>query len=207
VGLTVARDGAVLFGDDTNNTLYRVSQGSAAVVPASPQRLALALFDVPRTISVTSPAVNRAGVIDKKYSDYGKGISTPLAWTGLPAQTRSVVVMMEDPDAVAPLPFVHWTVIDVPATVPQLPADIDKTYDPRRLRGLQGSNSKSEQGYFGPRPPFGDPPHHYHFQVFALDTELSLPAGFNRHALLVAMQDHVLASGELIGTFQAPAVP
>ena len=207
VGLAVAKDGAVLVGDDTNNTLYRVSYGSSALEPASPQRLASELFAVPRTISVTSTAVNGAGAIDKKYSDYGKGISPPLAWTGLPAATRSVVVMMEDPDAIAPLPFVHWTLINVPPEVRQLPVDIEKKYHPRRVRGLQGSNSKSEQGYFGPRPPFGDPPHAYHFQVFALDTDLDLPPGFNRHALLVAMQDHVLASGELIGTFQAPAVP
>jgi Raf kinase inhibitor-like YbhB/YbcL family protein len=206
VGLTVARDGAVLVGDDTNNTLYRVSYGTNSVKAASPQQLAIELFKVPRTISVASSAV-KGGVIDKKFSDYGKGISPPLAWTGLPAATRSVVVMMEDPDAIAPLPFVHWTLINVPPGMRQLPADIDKTYDPRGVRGLQGSNSKSEQGYFGPRPPFGDPPHHYHFQVFALDTELDLPPGFNRHALLVAMQDHVLAAGELIGTFQAPTVP
>lgn len=207
VGLTVAKDGAVLVGDDTNNTLYRVSYGSSAVKPGSPQRLALELFAVPRTISVTSPAISRGGAIDKKFSDYGRGISPPLAWSGLPAATRSVVLMMEDPDAVAPLPFVHWTLVNVPRSMRELPANIEQTYDPRRVRGLQGSNSKSEQGYFGPRPPFGDPPHRYHFQVFALDTELDLPPGFNRHALLVAMQDHVLAAGELIGTFQAPDVP
>jgi hypothetical protein len=68
----------------------------------------------------------------------------------------------------------------------------------------QGSNSKSERGYFGPRPPAGDPPHPYHFQIFALDTTLDLPDGFNRHALLQAMRGHVLAEGELVGTFQAP---
>jgi Raf kinase inhibitor-like YbhB/YbcL family protein len=68
----------------------------------------------------------------------------------------------------------------------------------------QGANSKSERGYFGPRPPPGDLPHHYHFQLFALDTVLDLPDGFNRHALLTAMQSHVVAKGELVGVFQKP---
>jgi hypothetical protein len=87
----------------------------------------------------------------------------------------------------------------------RLPEDVDQSFRPRRLKdALQGSNSKSEQGYLGPRPTPGDPAHHYHFQVFALDTELDLPRGFNRHALLTAMKGHVLASGELVGTFQQP---
>jgi Raf kinase inhibitor-like YbhB/YbcL family protein len=86
-----------------------------------------------------------------------------------------------------------------------VPEGVDPEYRPRRLSpALQGSNSKSEQGYFGPRPPPADPAHHYHFQVFALDTELDLPRGFNRHALLEAMKGHVLATGELVGTFQQP---
>jgi Raf kinase inhibitor-like YbhB/YbcL family protein len=71
----------------------------------------------------------------------------------------------------------------------------------------QGTNSKSERGYFGPRPPVGDPAHHYHFQIFALDTSLDLPDGFNRHALLQAMHGHVLAEGELVGMFKAPDDP
>jgi Raf kinase inhibitor-like YbhB/YbcL family protein len=65
----------------------------------------------------------------------------------------------------------------------------------------QGSNSHSQLGYFGPRPPAAQPPHHYHFQVFALDTRLNLPTGFNRHTLIKAMQGHVVAKGEIVGTF------
>jgi Raf kinase inhibitor-like YbhB/YbcL family protein len=143
-----------------------------------------------------------------KSRDYGKGISPPLRWSSLPAGTQSVVLMMEDPNAVSPLPFVHWTLINLPPNLRALPEDIRKAFEP--LRGQparQGSNSKSERGYFGPRPPAGDPPHPYHFQIFALDTKLDLPDGFNRHALLQAMSGHVLAEGELVGSFQAPAQP
>jgi Raf kinase inhibitor-like YbhB/YbcL family protein len=98
--------------------------------------------------------------------------------------------------------------INLPPNLRALPENVSKAFEP--LRGQparQGSNSKSERGYFGPRPPAGDPPHPYHFQIFALDTKLNLPDGFNRHALLQAMRGHVLAEGELVGMFQAPAQP
>jgi Raf kinase inhibitor-like YbhB/YbcL family protein len=109
--------------------------------------------------------------------------------------------MMEDPQARSPLPFVHWIAV-LPAELRVLPEGIPPLErSPHVPRAQQGSNSRSEIGYFGPRPPPGDEPHPYHFQVFALDRTLSLPSGFNRHALLQAMQGHVLAKGDLIGTF------
>jgi Raf kinase inhibitor-like YbhB/YbcL family protein len=67
---------------------------------------------------------------------------------------------------------------------------------------LQGRNSRGQIGYMGPRPPAGDPPHRYHFQVFALDTMLNVAPGADRETLLAAMRDHVLARGEHVGTFQ-----
>jgi Raf kinase inhibitor-like YbhB/YbcL family protein len=204
VGLATAHDGAVLLTDDTNNIIYRVAYAGTAA-PADPQLLAKDIFDVPATISVSSPAIPNGGRIGMKYSDYGKGISPPLQWSSLPANTRSLVLMMEDPEAISPLPFVHWTAINLPPSLRGLPEDVRKAYAPLAGQPVrQGTNSKSERGYFGPRPPAGDPPHPYHFQLFALDTKLELPDGFNRHSLLKAMQGHVLAKGELVGTFQAP---
>jgi Raf kinase inhibitor-like YbhB/YbcL family protein len=204
VGVTAAKDGAVLFTDDTNNMIYRVAAAGTAA-SADPQVIAKEIFDAPSTITVASSAIPAGGAIDSKYSDYGQGISPPLQWSSLPSGTKSLVLMMEDPDAIAPLPFVHWTMINLPPSLKALPANVPKTFAPLRGQAArQGSNSKSERGYFGPRPPVGDPPHHYHFQVFALDTQLDLPDGFNRHALLQAMRGHVLAEGELIGLFQAP---
>jgi Raf kinase inhibitor-like YbhB/YbcL family protein len=108
--------------------------------------------------------------------------------------------MMEDPDAKSPLPFVHWLAV-VPAQITQLPTGVPPFERSDRYSAKQGSNSRSKIGYFGPRPPAGDPPHAYHFQIFALDTAPNLPAAFNRHALLKSMQGHVLAKGELVGTF------
>jgi Raf kinase inhibitor-like YbhB/YbcL family protein len=204
VGVTTAQDGALLFTDDTNNILYRV----AALAPTGsppPQRLASELFDAPNTLTVASPAIPSDGMIPQKYSDYGKGISPPLRWSKAPRGTRSFVLMMEDPDAISPLPFVHWTMINIPARDDDLPEGLKRSHEIwRGAPHRQGSNSKSETGYFGPRPPVGDAPHRYHFQLFALDTKLHVPAGFNRNALLKAMEGHVIAKGMLIGQFAAP---
>ncbi len=152
-------------------------------------------------LRVRSRAFGADGSIPQKYTDYGKGISPPLSWGSLPRGTRSVVLMMEDPDATSPLPFVHWIAVG-PGNLTELPEGVWPTEWSKQVARLrQGSNSRSTLGYFGPRPPAGDPPHRYHFQVFALDTTLNLPSGFNRHSLLKAMEGHVLAKGTLVGTF------
>jgi Raf kinase inhibitor-like YbhB/YbcL family protein len=93
--------------------------------------------------------------------------------------------------------------INLPTTIKALPAGIGKE---ERLtqwgNALQGATHTSQLGYYGPKPPADDPPHRYHFQVFALDTQLTLPSGFNRSALLKALRGHVVAFGEIVGTYQ-----
>jgi len=202
-GIAIARDGALLVGDDSNNTLYRVSYGKPAGTP-SPQQLASEILQ-PRSstaLQVQSGAFAAGGPIPENYSDYGQGVSPPLSWSAPPPGTKAIVVMMEDPDAKSPLPFVHWIAV-LPPNTTSLPEDVPPHVErhPKAPGASQGSNSRSMIGYFGPRPPTGDPPHAYHFQVFALDTAPSLPAAYNRHALLKEMEGHALASGEVIGTF------
>ncbi len=102
----------------------------------------------------------------------------------------------------------HWVAYNIPA---------DRTSLPEGLQGeatlsapaalLQGRNSRDAVGYFGPRPPVGDPAHHYHFQVFALDAELPVRPGAPRDEVIVAMSNHVLAAGELVGTYQQESAP
>jgi Raf kinase inhibitor-like YbhB/YbcL family protein len=201
-GVVVAKDGALLIGDDSNNMIYRVAYGSPAP-QAHPQKLASELLaarsDTP--VRIRSKAFAANDTIPLKYSDYGGSVSPPLSWEGLPRGTRSFVLMMEDPDAKSPLPFVHWIAIGAP-NVTQLPEGIAPFEWTREIRNVRhGSNSHSRFGYFGPRPPAGDPPHRYHFQIFALDIVLHPPSGFNRHALLKAMEGHVIAKGTLVGTF------
>ena len=72
---------------------------------------------------------------------------------------------------------------------------------------MQGRNSRGSHGYFGPRPPVGDPDHHYHFQIFALDKALDLPATADRDAFLAAAKGHVIAKGELVGTYRQEIQP
>jgi Raf kinase inhibitor-like YbhB/YbcL family protein len=200
-GIATARDGALLVGDDSNNVIYRVSYGSSASANL-PQKLAGEILQASAGTSLTvqSTAFAPGGLIPLDYSDYGKGISPPLTWSSAPAGTKSIVLMMEDPDATSPLPFVHWVAV-LPATTTSLPPAVPPNEGASGALPSQGSNSRSTIGYFGPRPPAGQPPHAYHFQVFALDSSPSLASGYNRHALIRAIEGHVLAKGELVGKF------
>ncbi len=217
VGLAVAKDGALLLSDDTNGVIYRISYGAVAaatnnfvpvqVKPAQlfPPTITSALPELASvaTIKVTSSFFPSNGAIPQEHSAYGQDLSPTLKWSGIPAGTKSLVLMVEDPDAISPKPFVHWLVANIAPTVTQLPAGLPKQEQLSQVaNALQGANNMSTIGWFGPRPPAGDLPHHYHFQVFALDTILDLKPGYNRQALLAALSGHVLAKGELIGTYQ-----
>lgn len=154
-------------------------------------------------LTVSSPAFESSAAIPAPHSHYGERFSPALSWSGAPDDTRSFVILVEDPDAKDPTPFVHWVLYNVPAETTQLPESvpaIQRLINPEGA--LQGRNSRGQVGYFGPRPPRGDQPHHYHFQVFALDTTLSLAPGVSRESLLDAMRGHVIARGELVGTFE-----
>jgi Raf kinase inhibitor-like YbhB/YbcL family protein len=151
--------------------------------------------------AVASPAFAAGGAIPLRHSAYGDGLSPALTWSGLPAETRSVALMMEDPDARSTRPFVHWLAWNVDPALGGLPEGV--TADVRPAGMSQGRNSRGGLGYFGPRPP-GSLPHHYHFQLFALDAPLRLAEGADREALLAAMRGHVVAKGELVGLFGKP---
>ena len=150
----------------------------------------------PSTLAVDSADFAPGAAIPLRFSAYGDNVSPGLTWRGLPSGTTSLALMMEDPDAMSARPFVHWLAwnLDLSAGLPQgaLPAG-----------AVQGRNSRGTSAYFGPRP-HGKKPHHYHFQLFALDRRLDLPAGANREALLAAMKGHVVAKGELVGLFAQP---
>lgn len=210
-GLAVARDGALLISDDTNNTVYRVSysgdrnrrQDMAALFPRMITSMLPETQSAPGGITVRSEAFGQDQPIPDRHSAYGQDASPALAWSGVPQGAKSLVLMMEDPDAASPKPFVHWLVANIPPTVTVLPAGLAKTDSLAQASGaMQGANHTSTLGYYGPKPPAGDPAHHYHFQIFALDRVLELPAGFNRQALLERMKGHILAKGELVGTYQ-----
>jgi len=155
-------------------------------------------------LKVNSGVFGDGDVIPDEFSDYDHGASFPLAWSDGPVGTRSYAVLVEDPDVKkAPVPFSHWVVWNIPVHANHLPRGVPSRGtldDPSGAH--QGATSMGNVGYFGPRPPAGDPAHHYHVQVFAVDRVLELPSGADRDALVAAIAGHVLASGELVGTFE-----
>lgn len=222
-GLAVAKDGSLLFSDDRNGVIYRVSYageekpGAAmkAFEAKSPQPLKgpLAIRAVEAKgggkLTVTSAAYKDGETIPRRYSGYDQNASVPLDWTKGPDGTRSYAILMDDPDAKAlELPVPHWVAWNIPADTTSLREGLHREYrlmDPKKTD--QGRNYLRRPGYDGPKPPPGDPPHHYHIQVFALDTTLDLPVGALRQDVLTAMKGHVLAAGELVGTFERPKEP
>ena len=153
-------------------------------------------------IKVTSPAFVDGGAIPERYTADGMDLSPPLKWSKGTNLTKEFAPIIEDADAKMPhdkkgRPAVHWFLYKIPADVTELPEGVS-----RNTTFLQGKNYLGETGYAGPQPPPGKL-HHYHVQVFALDTEQDWPAGADRDTIRGMMKGHVLSKGELVGTYQA----
>ena len=159
--------------------------------------------DTPLTVSVASVAPG--GPYPNNYTSGGRNISPPVSWTAGPAATRSYVLIMQDPDAPGLQAAVHWLLYNVPPSFTALPRYLRNEAEPSKpLGSAQGPNFHGSFGYSGPRPPVGDPPHHYHLQVFALDRVLKVKAGSALPDVERAMSGHVLARGELVTVYAAP---
>lgn len=170
-----------------------------AIRTAPSQEIAAAMphTDTPVHVDVYSPAFETGQPIPMVNSAYGEGLAPDIRWGELPPGTRALVLLCEDPDATGQRPFVHWLLYNIDPEATGVSADTEAT-------AQEGTNSKGQPGYFGPYPPAGDPPHHYHFQIFALRERLPLPSGAERALILEAMAGRVLGKGELIGTFAPP---
>jgi Raf kinase inhibitor-like YbhB/YbcL family protein len=147
------------------------------------------------TISVRSTAFAASAAIPARYSCSGANITPPLSWSAVPEATRSVALTVIDPDAPG-RPFTHWVVFNLPALTTDLPEG-----GPLPAGAVEGSNDFGSNGYRGPCPPPGSL-HHYHFKVYGLDTNLALRGGASESAFEDATRGHVVASGELVGTFK-----
>jgi Raf kinase inhibitor-like YbhB/YbcL family protein len=129
------------------------------------------------------------------YTCSGNDVSPPISWSGVPSSAESLALTVIDPDAPGK-PFVHWLVFGLPTSATGL------AEGERPPQGsLQGRNDFGSNGYRGPCPPPGAP-HHYHFKLYALDTKLSLQSGASEAVFQDAIKGHVIATGELIGTFK-----
>jgi len=148
-------------------------------------------------IKVTSPAFQHGGMMPRQYSGFAEDMSPPLQWESIPEGTQSLALICDDPDAPVGT-WVHWVVWNIPASAMGLAEKVPT--DPNLPDGSrQGITDFRRPGYGGPTPPSGT--HRYFFRVYALDTQLNLPAKATKADLLKAMQGHILGQGELMGKY------
>lgn len=152
-------------------------------------------------MTLTSPAFENGEQIPSKYTCEGEDISPPLAWEGVPEGTKSLVLILDDPDAPDPeapkMVWVHWVVYNIPPDIKNLPENVSRA---GLAPGIAlGMNDFKKTGYGGPCPPVGR--HRYFHKLYALDTTLNLEEAAKAD-VEDAMEGHVLARTELIGTYQ-----
>ncbi len=148
-------------------------------------------------MQLTSSAFEHNRPIPQKFSCDGQNSSPALSWEGEPAETESFALICDDPDAPGGT-FVHWVYYNIPAEVKSLPEAVDTAPQPGP-GGLQGKNSFGKTGYGGPCPPGGT--HRYFFTLYALDIKPDIAAGLDKQKLLEAMDGHVIAEAQLMGTY------
>jgi len=148
-----------------------------------------------RRLTVTSPNFTDGGSLPLVSTVDGAGYPPRIEWDDLPPGTRSLVLVCEDPDAPLPEPFVHWLVYGIPSSARALDSKVK-----HEIR--EGENSKLGTGFTPAAPPRGHGIHHYHFEVFALDSGSDFPQGIGRDALIENMRDHILGWGDIVGTYE-----
>jgi Raf kinase inhibitor-like YbhB/YbcL family protein len=145
------------------------------------------------TLRISSAAFMDGARIPKKHTCDGDNVAPPLEWSGLSEGSKSVAIICEDPDAPSGT-FTHWLLYDVPISRHRL--------DEGASIGKAGVNDFGNAGFGGPCPPRKDQAHHYHFHIYALDTDSLGPSGLSKDDAKKAMSGHVLAEGELTGTYK-----
>ena len=150
-------------------------------------------------LELRSSAFKNGEFIPIRYTGKGEDVSPPLNWRGAPEETRSFVLIMDDPDA--PMgTWVHWVVYNIPAHAKGL----EENVPPNAVLNdgtTQGITSFRRIGYGGPSPPPG-PAHRYFFKLYAIDIKLDLPPGAIKNTVIGAMKGHVLQEAQLKGLFK-----
>ncbi len=153
-------------------------------------------------LTLTSPAFEPGAEIPTLFTCEGRDISPALHWAGVPTEARSLVLLVEDPDAPDPKApkriWIHWVLYDIPVSAQSLAQGVPAGELPQGTR--QGVNDWSRTGYGGPCPPIGR--HRYFHRLYALDSTLGERGALTKQALLAAMKGHVIAEAELMGTYQ-----
>jgi Raf kinase inhibitor-like YbhB/YbcL family protein len=158
--------------------------------------------DVTMTLTITSPAFSHNGEIPIRYTCDGKNVSPALEWSGLPEGTKSVVLIVDDPDAPDPaapkMTWVHWVLYNIPPGAPGLPEGVKPKDLPEGTK--EGLNDWKRTGYGGPCPPIGR--HRYFHKLYALGIVLPDLGRPTKGELEKAMEGHILSKAELVGTYQ-----
>jgi len=150
------------------------------------------------SLQMSSAAFSSGEAIPKKFTCDGPDVSPQLKWNDPPANTQSMALIMDDPDAPGST-WVHWVLYDLPANTRELPEGVAKQ-EQLSSGARQGRNDFEKTGYGGPCPPPGKP-HRYFFKLYALDNKLNLKSGATKVELERAMKSHVLGQAELIGKY------
>jgi Raf kinase inhibitor-like YbhB/YbcL family protein len=170
-----------------------------AIAGCAPKPNLQTLNNVPpgQRMRLDSAAFAANAPIPARYTCDGENVSPPLGWDAPPASTRSLALIVEDPDAPTGA-FAHWLIFNLPPDLRQLPEKVPPL--PTLPGGAtQGRNDFGRLGYSGPCPPDGT--HHYFFRLYALDARMGLPPETGKNQLLQAMTGHILGGAELVGVY------
>jgi len=155
-----------------------------------------------RGMQISSSAFSDGRKIPRMYTCQGENVSPPLAWKAVPAKTRSLALILEDPDAPDPaapkMTWVHWVLYNIPPDTKGLPRGVSRATLPSGT--LQGDNSWGRAGYGGPCPPIGR--HRYFFRLYALDIRLPDLKQPTKGTVEERMLGHILAEADLYGTYE-----
>ena len=153
-------------------------------------------------LTITSPAFLDGESMAAKYTCEGEDISPALTWDGMPDGTRSLALIVDDPDAPDPaapkMTYVHWVLYNLPPETDGLPEGV--TLDQLPAGTMEGLNDWQRVGYGGPCPPIGR--HRYFHKLYALDNVLEDMGNPTKAELLKAMEGHILEQAQVVGTYQ-----
>ena len=153
-------------------------------------------------LTVTSPEFKEGRPIPKRFTADGFDYSPAINWSDVPEETQELAMICDDPDAPRAEPWVHWVVYKIPHSAKGLPEKTPPTETvPAPPGAMQGKNTWGTIGYRGPAPPPGHV-HHYCFKVYALNATLEVEPGLDKKQLLAAMKGHIIAQGDIAGTYQ-----
>jgi Raf kinase inhibitor-like YbhB/YbcL family protein len=145
-------------------------------------------------LKVASDAFSHHQAIPDKHTSNGEDVSPAISWEGVPEGTKSIAVVVHDPDAPLVDGFTHWVAYNIPGDATGIPeGGTDQT---------EGVNDMGNSGYNGPAPPPGHGSHHYYFWVYALDDDPGLDPGLSRRELLERIEDSVIEQARLVGTYK-----